>query len=51
MLGHIIKMGGKTIFEETDGKVIDMIHLGESGHIIQSELFYNYITSFKTNYL
>jgi hypothetical protein len=51
LLSHIIKMGGKTIYKETDGVVIDDVHLGESGHKIQSELFYDYITSYKTNSL
>jgi hypothetical protein len=47
LISHIIKMGGKTILSETNGIVNDMIHLGESGHIIQSELFYNHIMSYK----
>ena len=49
MMCHIIKMGGKTIFDETNGVVTDMIHLGESGHFIQSELFYNHITKYTQN--
>jgi hypothetical protein len=49
LLSHIIKMGGKTIESETNGIVNDPVHLGESGHIIQSELFYDYIKSHKTN--
>lgn len=51
MMCHIIKMGGQTIFDETNGIVKDWVHLGESGHVIQSELFYEYIRSFKTNSL
>lgn len=35
--------GGQTIYEETNGEVSDN-HLGEKGHYIQFELFYNYIT-------
>jgi hypothetical protein len=34
--------GGKTINEETNGEIPDN-HLGESGHKVQAELFYNYI--------
>lgn len=45
MMSYIIKMGGKTIIDETNGAVLDMVHLGESGHIVQSELFYDYIIS------
>ena len=46
LLSHIIKMGGKTILNETNGFVKDMIHLGELGHKIQSDLFYNYIKNY-----
>lgn len=42
----IQKNGGKTINEETEGKIPDN-HLGESGHRIQSELFYNHIKNGK----
>lgn len=38
----ISKKGGLTIIEETNGSVIDY-HLGESGHKVQSELFYNHV--------
>jgi len=38
----ITKKGGLTIIEETNGLVVDF-HLGESGHKIQSELFYKHI--------
>lgn len=51
LLSYIIKMGGKTIYDETNGVVNDMIHLGESGHIIQSDLFFEYINSYKRNSL
>ena len=34
--------GGKTVQEETNYECTDN-HLGESGHRVQSELFYNYI--------
>jgi hypothetical protein len=36
------KYGGVTIGEESNWEIVDM-HLGEKGHIIQSELFYKYI--------
>lgn len=35
--------GGVTIAEETNWEVLDN-HLGEKGHVVQSELFYKYIT-------
>jgi hypothetical protein len=38
------EFGAETIMEETNGWVTDN-HLGEKGHIIQYELFYNYIVS------
>jgi hypothetical protein len=38
----IFKRGGKTIKEETNGKVNDY-HFGESAHIIMADLFYSYI--------
>ncbi len=47
LLNLIIYMGGKLIIDETDGKVLDGTHLGEVGHRIQAEIFYNYITNFK----
>lgn len=40
----ITKNGGLTIIEETNGFIPDY-HLGESGHRIQSELFYKHIIS------
>ena len=42
----IQKNGGKTINEETEGKIPDN-HLGESGHKVQSELFYDHIKNGK----
>ena len=36
---------GKTISEETNG-IIDDSHMGESGHRVQAELFYNHIINF-----
>jgi hypothetical protein len=48
LLSHIITIGGKTIINETNGIVDDPVHLGESGHIIQSELFYDYIKIYRT---
>jgi hypothetical protein len=38
----IFDNGGMRIFEETDGLVNDS-HMGESGHKIQADLFYNHI--------
>ena len=46
LMSYIIKMGGMTILTETNGMVNDMVHLGESGHIIQSELFYDHIVKY-----
>jgi len=40
----IKKYGGQTIFEETNNIISD-IHLGESGHRVQFELFYEYINN------
>ena len=42
MLGVIIKNGGQTITQETN-QVVNDDHLGEKGHLVQFELFYNYI--------
>jgi hypothetical protein len=42
----IFKNGGETINEETNGMVND-IHLGERGHQIQAELFYDHIINYK----
>lgn len=39
---EIFRRGGKTIEQESDYKIGD-VHLGESGHKIQGEMFYNYI--------
>jgi hypothetical protein len=41
---EIFRRGGKTIRQESN-RTIDDTHLGESGHRIQYELFYNYITN------
>jgi hypothetical protein len=38
--------GGKTVQEETNYNCTDN-HLGESGHRVQSELFYNYIIKYE----
>ena len=40
----VFKLGGKTIREETNGKVDDY-HFGESAHIIMADLFYEHITN------
>ena len=42
----IKKYGGQTISEETNNTIPD-IHLGESGHRVQFELFYDYINQIK----
>lgn len=42
VISHIIRLGGKTIQQETKGTVPD-VHLGDSGHQKQSELFYENI--------
>ncbi len=46
-INMIIEQGGSTIKNETNGYVPDDTHLGEVGHKIQSELFYNYIVNNK----
>lgn len=38
----ILKNGGLRVVEETNGQINDW-HMGESGHKVQSELFYNHI--------
>lgn len=38
--------GGGTISYETNGFVPDIVHLGEEGHRIQAELFYNHIKKY-----
>jgi hypothetical protein len=40
--------GAKTITEDSNGKGLDDMHLGGTGHKVQAELFYSYIT--KTPY-
>ena len=45
MFDLIYKNGGKSIPQETHYKVNDGNHMGESGHMVQCELFYNYITN------
>lgn len=47
LLNLIIQMGGQLIVDETDGNVLDGTHLGEKGHKIQAEIFYQYISSFE----
>jgi hypothetical protein len=41
---EVFKMGGKTIRQETNGKINDN-HLGKTGHKVQAELFYEHILS------
>ena len=40
--------GGKTVQEETNFNCTDN-HLGESGHRVQSELFFNYIMKYEND--
>ena len=42
----IFKYGGKTIEQETDDKILNGYHLGESGHRVQGELFYKYLLKY-----
>ena len=41
---YIFECGGEDITMETNSEITDH-HLGENGHKIQSELFYDYITN------
>ena len=43
---EIYKRGGKTIEQETNDEIPDT-HLGESGHRIQSEMFYEYLKKYR----
>jgi hypothetical protein len=43
MFDVIFKHGGKTIEEELGFNIFDGGHLGESGHKVQAELFYDYL--------
>ena len=43
---EVFKLGGKTIFQETN-KMINDSHFGESAHKIMGELFYDHIVNFK----
>jgi hypothetical protein len=43
---EVFKLGGKRIFEETNGEIQDF-HFGESAHRIMGELFYDHIKNFK----
>ena len=51
LMSMFIDMGGQTIYQETNGRVNDDNHLGELGHKIQGDLFYDYIKSYKINSL
>jgi hypothetical protein len=37
--------GAKTVYEESDGIADDNMHLGGTGHKVQSEIFYSYLTN------
>jgi hypothetical protein len=50
LLDYILECGGNTITTETNSEINDY-HLGEVGHKIQSELFYDYITNNQTNHI
>ena len=43
---YIISKGGRTIYNETEQTVNDDTHLGETGHRVQYELFYEYISKY-----
>jgi hypothetical protein len=45
----IKRFGGHKIYDETKGAVMDN-HLGESGHKVQFEMFYDYIENGKYQY-
>ncbi len=42
MFYKVYEKGGKNIQQETNGEVDDN-HLGESGHIVQSNLIYDHL--------
>lgn len=44
IFNEVFKRGGKTIRQETEGKINDN-HLGKTGHIVQAQLFYEHILS------
>ena len=50
-MSMIMSKGGETIYMETNHIVLDDTHLGEKGHMVQAELFYEYIMSHKNNSL
>lgn len=50
-MSMIMDKGGETIYMETNHVVEDDTHLGEKGHKVQAELFYEYVMSHKTNSL
>lgn len=45
LLDLVYRCGGKSMPQETNFQIKDGNHMGESGHMVQSELFYNYITN------
>ena len=44
---EVYKRGGKNIKQETNDEIPDT-HLGESGHRIQANLFYEYLSNVQT---
>jgi hypothetical protein len=42
----ILNSGGQRIIEETNNEIIDY-HMGELGHQVQCDLFYNHISLIK----
>jgi hypothetical protein len=46
-MSMIMFKGGETIYMETNHVVEDDTHLGEKGHKIQAELFYEYILKYE----
>jgi len=48
MFNILGKYGAKTIYQDSEGAGFDTMHLGGTGHKVQAEMFYSYIT--KTPY-
>ena len=46
-MSMIMFKGGETIYMETNHVVEDDTHLGEKGHRVQAELFYEYILKYE----
>lgn len=46
----ILEYGGLTVDQETNYQTQDGGHLGEKGHLVQSELFYSHIMNYKISH-